>query len=212
MALYADLYLDRIDISKYFPAEICKSSCGLTSCKEWIQILKERKSRGKIDKQILVDFNDYALETVLSLDSIIPPIPITQHPISGSLGLHEINQPTPESPVLVTGNALATQEVILAILATTITPFYLLFVDCLGHTVDMAMVYKTFTAEKVLEGIEATKLASLVNHRELILPGITAPLQPEIEKKTGWKVRVGPYCAGELPLFFKKIWKRPPSA
>ncbi len=47
------------------------------------------------------------------------------------------------------------------------------------------MVNQTFTAASVLKAIDVTKLASRVKHRELILPGITAPIKTDIEAKTG---------------------------
>ena len=209
MSLKSDLYLERIDIEKYLPQGVCKKSCGLTSCKEWLRLLQERKEQTPPCRQITPNFA-YAVEVVLSLNAFLPEIEITQHPVAGIVGLHEINQAGPESPVLVSGNALSTQEVLMAILSTTTAPFYLLCVDCLGHTVDMAMVYQTFTAESVLKAIDETQLAFRVKHRELILPGITAPIKNDIEAKTGWTVKVGPCCAGELPLFLGELWRKPP--
>jgi CO dehydrogenase/acetyl-CoA synthase gamma subunit (corrinoid Fe-S protein) len=208
MTLKSDLYLERIDIEKYLPQGVCKKSCGFTSCKEWLRILQERKAQTAPCEQIIPNLA-YAVEVVLSLNAFLPEVEITQHPVTGVLGLHEINQPGPESPVLVTGNALSTQDVLMAILSTTTASFYLLFVGCLGHTLDMAMVYQTFTAESVLKSIDDTHLASRVKHRELILPGVTAPIKSDIEAKTGWTAKVGPYCAGELPLFLGERWSKP---
>ena len=208
MTFKSDLYLERIDIEKYLPQGVCKKSCGFTSCKEWLNILQERRAQTAPCKQITPNLA-YAVEVVLSLNAFLPEVEITQHPVTGVLGLHEINQPGPESPVLVTGNALSTQDVLMAILSTTTASFYLLFVGCLGHTLDMAMVYQTFTAESVLKSIDETQLASRVKHRELILPGVTAPIKSDIEAKTGWTVKVGPYCAGELPLFLGELWRNP---
>ena len=117
-----------------------------------------------------------------------------------------------ESPVWVTGNALATQDLLMALLATTIAPFHLLFVDCLGHTVDMAMVFGTFLPGKVRDALLASDLAGRVRHRELILPGVTAPLKDALEAETGWNITIGPYCVGELPLFMGELWSPPPGA
>jgi hypothetical protein len=69
----------------------------------------------------------FAVEVVLSLNAFLPEIEITQHPVLGILGLHEINQAGSEPPVLVRGNAFANQDVLMAILSTTTEPFYLLF-------------------------------------------------------------------------------------
>lgn len=128
---------------------------------------------------------------MLSLNAFLPEIEITQYPVTDILGLHEINQVGPESPIRATGNAFSTQDVLMAILSTTTAPFYLLFVDCLGHTVDMAMVYQTFTAETVLKAIEDTQLASRVKHRELILPGATAPKKVTSKTKPAGQQRLG---------------------
>jgi len=209
MAIKADLYLDRIEISKYFPQERCSKGCGFSSCGEWLQHLKQGKAHQNQCRQLNTNLG-YALEVVLSLDSVVPAIEITQHPVQGILGLHDVNGAGPEAPVLVTGNALATQNLLMAILATTTAPFHLLFVDCLGHTVDMAMVYETFLPGKVLDAIMETDLAGRVRHRDLILPGATAPLKDALETKTGWNTTIGPYCLGELPLFLGDRWSPPP--
>jgi len=126
MPFKSDLYLDRIDIEKYLPQGVCKNSCGFTSCKEWLHILQKRKAQTAPCKQITPNIA-YAVEIVLSLNAFLPKIEITRHPVSGILGLHEINRAGPESPILVTDNALFTQDVLMAILSTNTAPFYLLF-------------------------------------------------------------------------------------
>jgi len=211
MALKADLYLDRIEISKYLPQERCNKGCGFSSCGEWLQHLKEGTAHHTQCRQVNSNLS-YALEVVCSLDKVVPEIEITQHPVTGILGLHEINRAGLESPVLVTGNALATQDLLMALLSTTTAPFHLLFVDCLGHTVDMAMVYEAFLPERVLDAVMQSDLALRVRHRQLILPGVTASLKDELEVKTGWNITVGPYCVGELPLFMGELWSPPPGA
>jgi CO dehydrogenase/acetyl-CoA synthase gamma subunit (corrinoid Fe-S protein) len=211
MALRADLYLDRIDISKYLPQKKCSEGCGFSSCGEWLRYLKEEDAYQTQCEGLSTNLS-YALEVVCSLDEVIPDIEITQHPVKGVLGLHGINGAGLESPVLITGNALATQNLLMALLATTTAPFHLLFVDCLGHTVDMAMVYKAFLPEKVCEALVEHDLALRVSHRELILPGATAPLKDALEAETGWNITIGPYCAGELPLFMGEMWSPPQGA
>jgi CO dehydrogenase/acetyl-CoA synthase gamma subunit (corrinoid Fe-S protein) len=204
MGIKADLYLDRIDPLRYFNARDCRL-CGATSCGQWL----ERIAGGRLDPATCPALEPHrrrALETVLSLDRLLPEVEATQHPLAGPVGYHAVNDPTTLSPVLVTGNAVSTQEVLLAVLATTTAPFHLLFVDCLGHTVDMAMVYGVFSAQRVCAAIERGKLASRVSHRDLIVPGLTAPVAPALAALTGWTILVGPICAGELPLFLGPAW------
>jgi len=59
-----------------------------------------------------------------------------------------------------------------AIFATTIKPFYVLFIDTKGDTVDMAMIYKTFTAERVKDMIVDSRMSERLDHKEMIIPWI----------------------------------------
>ena len=52
MPLKSDLYLEWIDIEKYFPQGVCKKSCGFTSGKERLHILQKRKAQTAPCKQI----------------------------------------------------------------------------------------------------------------------------------------------------------------
>lgn len=208
MPLKADLYQDRIEPVRYFETRDCQR-CGSHSCREWLQGL-QKKAATTSGCPSLGPNEGHALEVFLALDRILPPVEITQHPIPGAVGLHEINEPDPTSPVLVTGNSAVTQEVILAILATTSAPFHLLFVDCQAYTVDMAVILGTFTPSRLDSALKEARLAQRLSHRKLLLPGLTAPLKEAMEEHTGWHVRIGPVCAGELPLLFKGLWNRPP--
>ncbi len=124
--------------------------------------------------------------------------------------LYELNHPDAASPVLVTGNSEFTLTVLTGLLAATVSPFYLLLVDCRGDTVDMAMVYESFTPERLRRGLEAHGLSSRLNHRRLLIPGFCAPLKDELARVTGWEIVAGPVCAGELPLFLGDAWQPPP--
>lgn len=207
MGLKADLYLNRADPLRYLSPLDCRK-CGSSSCSEWLEKLRLGKAKPK-DCPSLGLGRVHALEVFLSLKEILPEVDVTQHPLAGQIGRLEINAPGPDSPVLVTGNALQTQEVVLAVLSTTNAPFHLLFVDTKGHTVDMAMIYKTFTSEAVCRAARDSGLASALSHRQLMIPGLAAQLKDPLEKEGGWQVTVGPVCVGELPLFFGKDWTKP---
>jgi CO dehydrogenase/acetyl-CoA synthase gamma subunit (corrinoid Fe-S protein) len=90
-----------------------------------------------------------------------------------------------------------------------VSPFFLLMVDCRGDTVDMAMIYRSFTPQRLDQAIEQNKLAARVTYRRLIIPGILAPLKEELATYTGWEIVAGPICAAELPLFMGEAWQPP---
>jgi CO dehydrogenase/acetyl-CoA synthase gamma subunit (corrinoid Fe-S protein) len=83
-------------------------------------------------------------------------------------------------------------------------------VDCRGDTVDMSMIYRSFTPQRLDQGLTAHRLAERVRRHRLILPGVLAPLKEELARYTGWEMAVGPICAAELPLFLGEDWQPPP--
>ncbi len=120
--------------------------------------------------------------------------------------------PGPEAPLLVSGNSEFTLTVLSGLLALTISPFYLLLVDTRGDTADMAMIYRSFTPQRLDQALEAHRLAQRLRQRRLIIPGVLAPLKEELAAYTGWTIRPGPICAAELPLFLGDQWQPPPGA
>ena len=86
-----------------------------------------------------------ALSLAVRALEILPVVQSLELPRPVPPDLFEINEPGPDSPLLVTGNGKFTLAVVTGLLALTISPFYLLVVDTRGDTVDMSMVYRSFT-------------------------------------------------------------------
>jgi len=118
----------------------------------------------------------------------------------------EINTPGEDTPILISGNNIHTQDVITSILGTTKSPFFLIFADTKGDTVDMAIIYESLTAEVISKEVLKSGVLERVSHQDIIIPGLASAMCDELGKSTGWKVTVGPICAGELPLFFGDRW------
>ena len=111
--------------------------------------------------------------------------------------------------LIVSGNSEFTQEILTSIMAFTLSPFWVLFADCRGDTVDMAMVYQSLKVDKIAALLEKSKVNQGKAKREIILPGFASSLQEPLARQTGWKVRVGPICIAELPLFLGDDWEVP---
>lgn len=204
----ADLYLWRLQWLPYLSWEECRAA-GAENCEDFLgrlqnQSLNLREAAG------LSPQKKYALELVLQGAALVPPVEAMALPQPTRPGLYEINTPTAQAPVLVSGNSEITLTVLSAVLATTVSPFYLLLVDTLGDTLDMALIYERFTPAKVAAAVADSQLADKAPHRTLIIPGLAADLAPPLAAATGWTVRVGPVCALELPLYFGDYWLPPP--
>lgn len=209
--LYANLYVDKIDLAPYLTPGDCRGA-GAADSAHLAARLKEGVIRLS-DCQNLSPGKRYALSLALRAQEILPPIQSLEFPRPVPPDLFEINDPGPDAPVLVTGNSEFTLTVLTGLLALTVSPFYLLQTDTRGDTADMAMIYRSFTPQRLDQALEDHKLAARISHRELIIPGVLAPLKEELAGYLrGWTIRPGPICAAELPLFLGDKWQPPPGA
>ncbi len=198
--MQTDLYLNKINFARYWPAG------APVSWPEFEAKLKTGQSRLE-DGAFLTPRQKAAFKLVLEADRYLPVLPLVTVPQPIEMGLIPVNEPGPDALVLVTVNNRLTFEVLTAVWAQGTVPAFFLLVDCLGNTVDMAMVYREFTVERLSQAIADSGLGEKVNHRRLMIPGFTGPLADELESATGWRIEVGPMCAAELPLFLGSRWK-----
>jgi len=224
----ADLYISKIDFSRYLNRNDC-SQCGFLSCDAFILALKKGEAGprecsfisrnntyafeavGKIEESwpevpLLTHPRPAFTEAVRKIEESWPEVPLLTHPRPAFTGLVELNHPDERSLMLISGNNEYTEQVLLTVLGTTVCPFYVLFVDTDGNTVDMAMIYKTLTAERIRDALKSNAPEEKVAAREILLPGLASSIKSETETLTGWKVGLGPVCAAELPLFLADIW------
>jgi CO dehydrogenase/acetyl-CoA synthase gamma subunit (corrinoid Fe-S protein) len=199
----ADLYTDQIDFLRYLPHLDCKK-CGVDTCREFALKLKLRELSFELCPY-LTSSKKEAFGLVFEALASPPQIPAAQMPVSGITGVYEINNPGHRSPVLISGSSEYTQEVISAVLSLYPYDCLMVFVDSEGSTVDMAMIFGTFTPSR-MEKVITEHVAPKVTHHSLILPGLAASIKGEVERLTGWRAAVGPICALELPLFLEQAY------
>jgi CO dehydrogenase/acetyl-CoA synthase gamma subunit (corrinoid Fe-S protein) len=206
--LKANLYVDRIDIAPYLTQTECRGLGG-PDCAQVAARLKDGSLKPE-DCLTLSPGKRQALAVAVRALEILPVVQSLELPRPVPPDLFEINEPGPDAPVLVTGNSEFTLAVVTGLLALTVSPFYLLLVDTRGDTVDMSMIYRSFTPQRLDQGLEAHRLAEKVRRRQLIIPGVVGPLKEELAGYTGWEIRVGPICVAELPLFLGEADWQPP--
>jgi ubiquinone/menaquinone biosynthesis C-methylase UbiE len=127
---------------------------------------------------------------------IIPPYPKVRP------GLYAVGRPTPDSPVLVTGNFdLTVRRLVRAIDGQL--DVWVLVADSAGINVWCAAGGGYFTAEKVIATIKSSRVNEVVHHHALILPQLCANGVDgwRVRKETGWGVHWGPIRAEDLPAY-----------
>lgn len=185
------------ELVKYLPPEGCKEK-GFAGGKKLSEALVDKKVRASecngIDPEVAA-----AIDGVLSLDLRLPESDPMMNKADEKL--IELNSPDNSSPVLITGNSVITRQILTSIFARTKVKAFLVPTETLGYTVDNAVNENTFTAMSVLKGIGESRIASMVNERKLIIPGLAENMKSGIERITKWQVEVGPVSGFELPIF-----------
>jgi acetyl-CoA decarbonylase/synthase complex subunit gamma len=127
-----------------------------------------------------------------------------QKPIQVQPGLYEINNPTPDSPLMVTTNFSITYFSVANEVDSSGLPGWLLVADAEGMSVLTAWAAGKFDAATIAKGVKSTGVADKINHRRLIIPGQVAVLSGELEEELpGWEIKVGPREAVDLPGYLK---------
>ncbi len=128
-----------------------------------------------------------------------------QKPIQVQPGVYEINNPTPESPVLVTTNFSITYFSVANEVESSGNPAWLLVTEAEGMSVLTAWAAGKFDAERIAKDIKRFNVADKVSRKRVVLPGHVAVLSGELEAELpDWEIRVGPREAVDLPAFMKR--------
>ena len=130
-----------------------------------------------------------------------------QKPISVEPGLREFNNPTPNSPLLVTTNFSLTYFSVAGELDGCGMPAWLVICDAEGLSVLTAWAAGKFDADTIAKGVKTTGMAERLAHKKITIPGHVAVLSGELEEALpGWEIQVGPREAVDIPAYLR-VWK-----
>jgi acetyl-CoA decarbonylase/synthase complex subunit gamma len=128
-----------------------------------------------------------------------------QKPIQVQPGLYEINNPTPDSPLMVTTNFSITYFSVANELESSGLPGWLLVADAEGMSVLTAWAAGNFDAERIAKDVKQFNVADKVSKKQIVLPGHVAVISGELEEELpDWEIKVGPREAVDLPSYLKQ--------
>lgn len=118
-------------------------------------------------------------------------------------GLYCIGEPNASSPVLVTANYKLTFDALRQKLVGI--NVWILVVDTRGINVWCAAGKGTFSAQEIAYQIQKANIDQVVNHREVLLPQLSANgvAAHELKRLSGFRGRFGPILAADLPKFLQ---------
>jgi acetyl-CoA decarbonylase/synthase complex subunit gamma len=116
-------------------------------------------------------------------------------------GLYAIGLPDEGAPIVVTANYRMSYDMVRRALSGR--NVWLLVLETFGVNVWCAAGKGSFGTEELKQRIETTGLASVVNHRRLILPKLGAPGVSAhlVKEMTGFTIDYGPIRANDLPEY-----------
>ncbi len=130
-----------------------------------------------------------------------------QRPMTMDQGIYDINNPTADSPVIITTNFALTYFVVSAEVEASRVPTRLLIMDTDGMSVLTAWSAGKFVADAMAPFVKKSGISDVVNHKKIIIPGYVAQLSGEFEEELGaeYEVIIGPREAADLPKFLKGL-------
>lgn len=130
-----------------------------------------------------------------------------QRPLATTEGIYPINNPTDNSPVLITSNFSLTFFIVSGEIENSKVPCWLLVKDTEGLSVMTAWAAGKFVADALAPFVKKSGIADKVKHRRLTIPGHAAAESGGLEEElAGWKIEVGPREGAHIPTYLKQ-WK-----
>jgi len=130
-----------------------------------------------------------------------------QRPLATTEGIYEINNPTENSPVLLTSNFSLTYFIVSGEIEGSKVPSYLLVKDTEGLSVMTAWAAGKFVADTIAPFVKKSGIKDKIKHNKIIIPGYAAAESGGLEEELpDWEIQVGPREAAHIPAFLKS-WK-----
>ena len=158
------------------------------------------------DIMIVHSIEPYALLPELHIRDTIYTDPRT--PVKVDPKVYEVGSPGKDSPVFVTTNFALTYYTVESDLASSGIDCYLLATDTDGLGVEAAVAGGQMTGQKVSDEFKRLgfDFGEMTGHNTVILPGLAARLQGDMEDASGLKVKIGPPDSGRIPGWMEKNW------
>ncbi|MCF8105859.1 MAG: hypothetical protein K9K64_10265 [Desulfohalobiaceae bacterium] len=145
------------------------------------------------------------------LQTVLTRLGIIRNDYTVAPGLYCVGSPDGDSPVLVTANYKLSFDSLRKELNST--DAWILVLDTRGINVWCAAGKGLFSHTELIRQVHLSRLESVVNHRELILPqlGATGVSARQVKSGSGFRCVWGPVRAEDIPAFLENGRKGEPA-
>lgn len=160
------------------------------------------------DIMILHSTEPYAMLPEVHIRDTIYTDPRT--PVQVDPGVNEVGSPTKDSPLIITANFALTYYTVESDLSSNGIDCYLAAVGTDGIGIEAAVAGGQLTAAAIKKTLDDAgfDMAEKTNHNTVIIPGLSARLQGDVEDELKVKVLVGPQDSGQIPKWMVKAWNK----
>lgn len=129
-----------------------------------------------------------------------------QRPMKTEEGFYPINNPGPESPVLVTSNFSLTYFIVSGEIENSRVPTWLFVKDTDGLSVLTAWAAGKFVGDAIGESMKKAGGNDKLKKKRVVIPGLAAVISGDLEEELGseWEVMIGPREASFIPAYLKQ--------
>lgn len=129
-----------------------------------------------------------------------------QRPMKTEEGFYPLNDPGPDSPILITSNFSLTYFIVSGEIENNRLPCWLFVKDTDGLSVLTAWAAGKFVGDAI--GMSMKKKAADVKlgKKRVVIPGLAAIISGDLEEELGsdWEVMIGPREASFIPAYLKQ--------
>ncbi len=128
-----------------------------------------------------------------------------QRPMTTEQGIYPINNPTEDSPVLITSNFSLTYFIVSGEVEASRVPSWLLVLNTDGLSVLTAWAAGKFVADLIAPFVKKSGIEDKTKVRKIIIPGAAAIISGDLEEElAGWKVAIGPREGAHIPAYLRQ--------
>ena len=130
-----------------------------------------------------------------------------QRPMATTEGIYEINNPSKDSPLIITSNFSLTYFIVSGEVESSRVPCWMLIKDTEGLSVLTGWAAGKFVADAIAPFVKKCGIEEKIDHKTLVIPGAAASISGELEEELpGWNIQIGPREAAYLAPLLKN-WK-----
>ena len=128
-----------------------------------------------------------------------------QRPMTTEQGIYPINNPTEDSPVLITSNFSLTYFIVSGEVENSRVPTWLLVLNTDGLSVLTGWAAGKFVADTIGPFVKKSGSEDKTKTKKLVIPGAVAMISGELEEEAaGWQIMVGPREGAHIPAYLRQ--------